>query len=754
MAGWVNNSPVGVFIEVEGSRENLDCFLTRIDHEKPPRSSIQSLEPSYHDAAGFVGFEIRQSESGGEKTALVLPDIATCADCLNDLFDPGNRRYQYPFTNCTNCGPRYSIIESLPYDRARTTMKQFVMCEACCAEYENPLDRRFHAQPNACPVCGPQLEYWDGSGSVISKKHDALLAAADAIGRGRIVAVKGIGGFHLMADARSDSAIQTLRQRKRREEKPFAVMLPSITVARAECEVTDLECRLLDSPESPIVLLKRRLTTTCIHSAVAPRNPYLGVMLPYAPLHHQLMAVLRFPVVATSGNLADEPICTDEMDALSRLSGIADAFLVHNRPIARHVDDSIIRVVAGREMMMRRARGYAPLPRPLDHPQPVILAVGAHLKNTIAVSIGRDAFISQHIGDLETTQSFDAFQRVIASFGKLYDVQPAEVACDRHPDYLSTQYSEGLGLPMTKVQHHFAHVLSCMADNEITGGCLGVSWDGTGFGLDGTIWGGEFLRVGSASITDHENRDEADEDRSGGAGERMSSGAGCSRYSFTRVAHIRTFPLPGGDRAIKEPRRSAAGLLFELFGEALFENERLPVFSADEETLLCSTLTRRVNCPRTSSAGRLFDAVAALTGLCPTVRFEGQAAMELEFLLETVASNEQYTIDLVDAGPEMNMLVLDWASMVKEILQDIHSTTPIPVISAKFHNALADAIVSVAMRVAETRVVLSGGCFQNRYLTERAIQRLRQEGFHPYWHQRVPPNDGGLSLGQIMAAGR
>jgi hydrogenase maturation protein HypF len=767
LPGWVNNSAQGVFIEVEGERERLEAFLLRLEPEKPPRAFIQSLESSFLDPVGYTTFEIRHSEEAGAKTAFVLPDLAVCPDCLREIFDPSDRRYRYPFTNCTNCGPRFSILLALLYDRPNTTMRVFPMCEACRAEYENPSDRRFHAQPNACPACGPHVELWDGAGATLATHYDALLAAAGAIRHGRIVAVKGLGGFHLMCDARSEEAVRLLRQRKRREEKPFALMFPSLESVTAMCEVSDMEARLLRSPESPIVLLRRKQvvgslgrwvigkpdhpTTQSpndpITPSVAPGNPTLGVMLPYTPLHHLLMAELGFPVVATSGNLSDEPICTDEREALERLGGIADLFLVHNRPIARHVDDSVARVMLGREMVLRRARGYAPLPVTLREPLPTLLAVGAHLKNTVAVSVGRQVFGSQHIGDLETAQAFDAFRRVIADFENLYELKPGAVACDLHPDYLSTHYAERSGLPVVRVQHHYAHVLACMAENEMDAPVLGVSWDGTGYGTDGTVWGGEFLRV--------------------------------TADGFERAARLRTFRLPGGERAVKEPRRAAMGLLYELFGDRLFTSplpltpsregrgntmalppgggglgggETLRAFSPAELVVLRRMLAQGVNAPVTSSMGRLFDAVASIVGLRQTVRFEGQAAMELEFALHGVETEEAYPFEVAERNGQP--AVVDWGPMICAILVDGECGLPAGMISAKFHNALAEMIVTVAGRVEEERVVLSGGCFQNRYLTERAVRRLRAEGFRPYWHQRVPPNDGGIALGQVMAAGR
>jgi hydrogenase maturation protein HypF len=811
LAGWVNNSPQGVFIEVEGPRAELEKFLLRLEIEKSPRSFIQSLEASWLDPVGYKAFEIRPSETGGNKTALVLPDIATCPDCLREIFDPTNRRHLYPFTNCTHCGPRFSIIESLPYDRANTSMKAFTMCPLCQAEYDDPRDRRFHAQPNACPVCGPRLEFWQsrtGFQPVSDSKNngdrrdacptnnDALLAAAKAIREGKIVAVKGLGGFHLMVDARNDKAVQLLRERKHREEKPFALMFPSLESVKAECEVSPLEERLLCSPEAPIVLLRRRRQSQIsnlksqIAEGAAPGNPYLGAMLPYTPLHHLLMAELRFPVVATSGNLNDEPICTDEREALERLGGIADVFLVHNRPIVRHVDDSIVRVMLDRELVLRRARGYAPLPITLNpqpstlNPQP-ILAVGAHLKNAVALSVGNRVFISQHIGDLETEQAYSAFHRVIADFKNLYEVRPQIIAADLHPDYLSTKFAlekvpssgfsrsgppeggtpsdkprhagsdqpslgsfgaAGTGAPqIIQVQHHIAHVLSCMAENEVAPPALGVSWDGTGYGTDGTIWGGEFFLVTNESIE--------------------------------RIAHLRPFRLPGGDQAVKEPRRTAIGLLYEMSGESIFSGQKvrregapnstrgacapLAAFSPAELATLKTMLVKKLNSPVTTSMGRLFDAVASLINLRQQIRFEGQAAMELEFVIDGANIGEAYPLPIenaVDQTKDLSRIthhasrILDWSPMVREILTDVERNIPIGIISAKFHNALAEGIVAVARHAGQNRVVLSGGCFQNRYLTERVVRRLQAEGFRPYWHQRVPPNDGGIALGQVVAA--
>jgi hydrogenase maturation protein HypF len=727
LPGWVLNSPQGVFIEVEGEKPELDLFLLRIQSEKPVPSFIQSLEYILLDPVHFSGFEIRRSERTGTRSALVLPDIATCEECLSEVLDPGNRRYRYPFTNCTHCGPRFTIIESLPYDRPNTSMKSFEMCRECRDEYENPNDRRFHAQPNACPVCGPQIQLWNSSGAVLSTRHDAIMETAAAIRKGKIIALKGLGGFHLIADARNAEAVKTLRFRKHREEKPLALMYPSLDSIRLDCSVSRLESRLLVSSESPIVLLDK--TPHCsIAPTVAPGNPHLGVMLPYTPIHHLLMRELDSPVVATSGNLSDEPICTDEREALVRLASIADLFLVHNRPIVQHVDDSIVRLVMGRELVLRRARGYAPLPIHCEKAVSNILAVGGHLKNAIALTVDHNVFLSQHIGDLENQEASEAFRKVIESFCRLYQINPARIAADLHPDYLSTKYARDYGIPLVSIQHHYAHVAACMAENQLDGAVLGVSWDGTGYGLDGTIWGGEFL------LTDE--------------------------TSFTRVASFRKFRLPGSSSAIKEPRRTAIGMLYEILGSALFSQKDLPpvrAFSESELAVLAQMLQKGINSPWTTSVGRLFDAIASLTGLRQLIKFEGQAAMEMEFAIESENTGLSYPYAISEqpaaegARPEMTV---DWEPSVRAILQDFRNSIPLANISKKFHNMLVEVIVAVARRISEKRVVLTGGCFQNRILLEHAVRRLEEEGFRPYWHQRVPPNDGGIALGQIFAASR
>lgn len=716
--GWVLNSSQGVRIEIEGERSQLDQFLLRLDWEKPPLAYVQSWETTFLEPKGFTEFTIRPSEEDGPRTALILPDIAPCVDCLREIFDPADRRHLYPFVNCTNCGPRFSIIEALPYDRPNTSMRCFSMCAECEAEYHDPGNRRFHAQPNACPACGPHLQFLDEKGNLLEDRHAALAAAENAIRDGRIVALKSVGGFQLVVDARDDAAVRRLRRRKLRTAKPLAIMVENLESVRALCHLPDSAARLLASSEAPIVLLREDRSN--VAPSVAPGNPNLGVMLPSSPLHHILMRNLGFPVVATSGNLSDEPICIDNAEAVERLAGIADFFLVHDRPIVRHVDDSVVRILLGREQMMRRARGYAPLPVHVAETLPPVLGVGAQLKNAVALGVGNDVFVSQHIGDLETPSAYDAFRRVCQDFQTLYDVAPEAVACDAHPGYLSSQFAEGLGSEPVRVQHHFAHVLSCMAENELAPPVLGIAWDGTGLGTDGTIWGGEFL---------------------------VADGS-----PFTRVAHFRTFKLPGGEAAIREPRRCALGLHYAISGDELFDHlERAPLlhFHERERSLLRQALDRDTYAPQTSSVGRLFDAVASLLEIRQQAEFEGQAAMDVEFAAEETETRSAYPCELKGENP----IVIDWEPMVIEILRDVQRGEFAGFMAAKFHNALVEAAVAVTHRVGIERVVLVGGCFQNRLLTERLVERLREEGFRPFWHQRVPTNDGGIALGQVVAAG-
>lgn len=727
LRGWCRNSSQGVQIEVEGERAALEAFRMALDREGPPRAAIHGCETTWLDPVGLGPFAILDSDQSGATSAVVMPDIAICESCRGELLDPNNRRYRYPFINCTNCGPRYSIIEALPYDRAHTSMRGFAMCPACRREYEDPLDRRFHAEPNACPVCGPHVALWDGAGRVVAERGAALAAAGNALRAGRILALKGLGGFQLLVDATDDQAVRRLRDRKHRDEKPFALMCPDVECTREHARLSSDEMRLLASPEAPIVLVTARAGDQSLSPAVAPGMRQLGVMLPYTPLHVLLLRDLRRPVVATSGNHAEEPMVIDEREALEALGGIADLFLVHDRPIVRHVDDSVVRIVAGRELLLRRARGYAPLPLPLGVEAPPIVGVGAQLKNTVAITAGDGVVVSQHIGDLDSTRTGEAFHAALDSLTRLYRVTPVAVAVDRHPDYLSTAYGRALGLPVTAVQHHYAHLAACMADNDLTGPVLGAVWDGTGYGDDGTVWGGEFLRA--------------------------------TADGFERDVSLRPFRLPGGDRAAREPRRSALGVLAAMGPDAVARWRRLrpDVFGEEEWRVLRHAESRGVNAPVTTSMGRLIDAAAGLAGVRDVMRFEGQAAMLLEQAVDP-SVHDAYPMELVPPEPDWlpgawapPPMVVNWAPLVEALLSDVERGVPVGTIAARVHLALAEVLVAVATVLGERRLLLTGGCFQNRVLTEAAVARLRAAGVQPYWHQRLPPNDGGISAGQIVA---
>jgi hydrogenase maturation protein HypF len=790
LGGWVTNDARGVVIEVEGDDDALNAFLDAVRASPPERALIRDVRASWLAAAGLARFEIRASDAGGERTAIVMPDVATCDACLRDVAEPDDRRFGYAFTNCTGCGPRFTIVRALPYDRANTTMAGFRMCAACAGEYDDPGDRRFHAQPNACAVCGPRLALWAADGSPaleaavrvtamgraddrasagahagsapepagrvrihgvasddaaepagrirvdgVASDDVVLDAVAAALVAGRIAAVKGLGGFHLMADARNDAAVRALRERKGRERKPLALMARDLDQVGALCSLSEEVAHVLRAPDAPIVLLHRRPDAD-VAPSVAPDNPYLGVMLPATPLHHLLLGRVPGPLVATSGNRSDEPICTDEHEAVERLRGIADLFLVHDRPIERHADDSIVAVIAAAPRVLRRARGRAPLPIALADAVPPILAVGGQLKNTIALARGHDVFISQHIGDLETPQARAAFARVIADFLRFYDVTPIVIAHDLHPGYVSTDWAlrreyggaaggdggslardraafDGTGLTRIAVQHHHAHLAACLAENATTGRALGVIWDGTGYGTDGTIWGGEFI-LGDAA-------------------------------GFERVAHLRPFRLPGGDAAVREPRRAALALLYEI-GTA---DAAASLFDGSELRVLSHMLDTGTHAPITTSMGRLFDGVAALIGLPARVAFEGEAAMALEFVAD---QDEPSSYDVPLGTGTAGALVLDWEPALRAIVADRTRAVTPGTIAARFHNGLVAAAVAVAERVGESRVALSGGCFQNRLLTGRLTGALHAAGFDVLLHRQVPPNDGGISLGQVAVA--
>jgi hydrogenase maturation protein HypF len=717
-SGWVANTGAGLTIAIEGEPELQRQFLDRLASPPPP-AHILSLSVDRRPLEDYRGFEIRRSEAEGLSPAFVLPDLAICDDCRRDLLDPASRFYRYPFTGCSRCGPRYSIIESLPYDRERTAMAGFAMCPACARDYRSPTNRRFHAQTIGCADCGPILSLLDAQGTALASGDQALKAACGYLRAGKIVAVKGIGGFQLWVDAADQAAVERLRVRKQRPAKPFALMVAGLPETEALCFLSDLERQSLASPAAPIVLLKRR-RQAAVAEAVAPGNTLLGVMLAYAPLHHLLLHGFGGPVVATSGNRGNEPICIDNDQARERLAGIADYFLAHDRPILRPLDDSVARVIDGRLTLLRRARGYAPQPILSATKLPDALAVGGHLKNTVAIGRDRQMIASPHVGDLECEASVRQCEAALADLRQFYLSEPKLIVRDLHDDYGASRIAEREAqrseppLNVIKVQHHYAHVLACMAEHGLEPPLLGVAWDGNGLGSDNTLWGGEFLRI--------HNR------------------------GFERFAHLHAFALPGGEKAIREPRRAALGLLYALDpGRAL---ERMAAhFSTMELNLLASALEKGINCPHTTSIGRLFDAVASLLGLCQVNRFEGQGAIALEQSAAAVESELVYEFWIAGTQP----LLLDWRPMIEQLLADI-PRLGCGRIARKFHNTLAAMTVAVSEWACERTVVLSGGCFQNALLTEQAAGQLKSAGFQVYCHEKIPPNDGGLSLGQLYAA--
>lgn len=707
--GWIINSSEGVKIEAEGVERNVDDFLKRLRSEKPVNSIINDFKYSLTPVKNFSEFEIKESNSSSLKTALILPDLATCSDCLAEVFNPTDRRYLYPFTNCTNCGPRFSIIESIPYDRQNTTMSEFIMCDECRSEYENPLNRRFHAEPNACPKCGPQIKLYDNKKN-LAESENLIKTVCEFILAGKIIALKGLGGYQLLADARNNEAVKRLRERKHREEKPFAMMFPSMEMIKKCCEVSDKEEKLLSSVQSPIVLLKKK-KNDFITEEVSPSNNYHGVMLPYTPLHHILMKQLNIPIIATSGNISDEPICINDEEVFEKLKGIADYFVTHNRKIVRQVDDSVVRVIKDKPFMIRRARGYAPYPVIFDEKVPSAIAVGGQLKNTIAISSGKNIFISQHIGDLDSKEAFHAFKKIISDFKNLYDINPVYIISDLHPDYVSTKFAQLSGINLIQVQHHYAHVLSCTAENKIEGEVLGISWDGTGYGTDENIWGGEFLKV---------NKDK-----------------------FERFAHFKYLPLPGGEKAIKEVWRIGASLLYSVTND----KEKVKKFYKDYDVSnILDLINKKINSPLCSSVGRLFDGVASLIDLKQSASFEGQAAMQLENIINKDIG-DSYNFEIIKS--EQNNYIIDWKNVVLNIADDIENQISKQTISLKFHNALVNIILNVCKLVGIKKIALSGGCFQNKYLIERTIDKLKEAGFDVYWQSQIPTNDAGICLGQM-----
>lgn len=721
LAGSVLNDSQGVQIDIEGLQTVVADFLIAIKEELPPLASIGRLEIVECPVIGSDGFSIVKSQSGRSRVAQIAPDSNVCPDCLAELFDPNDRRYRYPFINCTNCGPRYSIVTDIPYDRPLTTMVDFPMCPVCRSEYEDPTSRRFHAQPNACVECGPQLSFaaTDGRSAAVA---DPIAETVQRLKAGEIVAVKGLGGYHLAVDASNDDAVTRLRQRKQRDEKPFALMSFSLERVRQFAEVQNLEERLLTSVERPIVLLRNR-DDHRLSKTIAPNNKYFGVMLPYTPLHYLLLQEFD-ALVMTSGNQSDEPIAFENSDAQNRLSGIADCYLEHNRRIHIRTDDSIARLLDGEPVMHRRSRGYVPRGVHLPAEQVVVLAVGAELKNTICLTRGDRAYLSHHIGDLKNQPVVDAMKQAVGHLQGLLEVKPVLIAHDLHPDYLSTNVAEELSvaLPLVAVQHHHAHLASCLVDNGQVGPAIGVIFDGIGYGSDGHIWGGEFL-----------------------LGDLRAS---------QRVGHFAYQPMPGGDAATKEPWRMAVSYLQAAYGNELPALPFLQQLDSSAVKLLLQMIDKRLNSPLTSSVGRLFDAVAALVGVRNQVSYEGQAALELEMLIE---GDEQqayrFGFDVVDG-----LLQIDVLPMIKRVVEDVAGEVPASLVSARFHNGMAQLVLEVCQRISAERgrfpVALSGGVFQNRYLTERVAKLLREAGFEVLLHRQVPPNDGGLALGQAAIAAR
>jgi hydrogenase maturation protein HypF len=725
LRGWVCNTSEDVRIEVEGEEKDIEQFLRGLREQAPPLSHIEDITVTHGSPSNYEKFEIRHSLAQEGKYQLVSPDIATCPECLREILDPGDRRYRYPFTNCTNCGPRFTIIADIPYDRPNTTMHRFQMCPKCQQEYDDPLDRRFHAQPNACPKCGPQLELVDARGNPVTC-DDIIAKTTQLLREGKIVAVKGLGGFLLACDATSDTAVNRLRQRKNRPAKPLAIMVSSLDEVRKHCHVNNDEEKLLTSPGSPIVLIQWK-TDSPITPAVAPGLKYLGMMLPYTPMHHILLRETGLPLVMTSGNLSEEPIAKDNDEAVRRLGSIADYFLMHNRDIYARYDDSVTIVERSVPQFIRRARGYAPYPIHLNDTSRQILGCGAEEKNTFCLTRDNYAFVSQHIGDMENLETMEHFINTIELYKKLFRIEPEIIAHDLHPDYLATKYAKEMAakdsnIKLFPVQHHHAHIASCMADNGREAPVIGVSFDGTGYGTDGNIWGGEFL------VADYQK--------------------------FTRLGHLEYLPLPGGALAIKKPYRTAIGYLLSL---GIDLNRQLPFLKNvdhEEIDIIKSQVEKGINSPLTSSCGRLFDAVSALIGVRSVIEYEAQAAIDLEMLAyEEASETGSYPFAVTEQNGESIIKLQD---LFSAIIHDLLSNVPKARIAMKFHSTVARMIVdlctSISSNTGLTYVALSGGVFQNRLLLRKALALLESDGFEVFTHRQVPCNDGGISLGQVVIA--
>ncbi len=724
LAGQVLNDSAGVDIEVQGPAESVKKFIGRLQPEAPPLSRIVTFDVSeihLHELPtnGDREFKIVKSHGTQEQKVLISPDVTVCADCLRDMFNTADRRYLYPFTNCTNCGPRFTIVRDIPYDRPLTSMAVFPMCPECQEEYDDPANRRFHAQPNACWTCGPQLEFWDAAGILVAGE-DPIAAAVARIRAGEIVAIKGLGGFHLAVDATNNDAVVRLRERKRRFEKPLAIMVPDVETAERYCVISEDARKALMSVQRPIVLAPRRENSK-IPEAVAPGIHELGVFLPYTPLHYLIFHAGQFDaLVMTSANLSEEPIAIENQEALRRLGGIADWFLVHNREILIRSDDSVVRASGGKVRQIRRSRGFVPMPVFLDREVAPVLAVGGELKNTICLTRGKTAFLSQHIGDLENIESLGFFHETVEHLTRILEIEPQAIAYDLHPEYLSTKWAlEQTGKKLVGVQHHHAHIASCMAENHLHEKVMGFSLDGTGYGTDGHIWGGEVLLA----------------DFNG----------------FERAAHFEYIPMPGGAAAIREPWRMALSYLHHHFGEELY-GLGIPFvrrLERKKSDVLVGMIEKKINSPLTSSCGRLFDAVAALLGIRDTVSYEGQAAIQLENTMTGTSDEGAYPLTVSDG-------VIQTRSLFEAIIRDIRGGVSTGVISGRFHNGLINAFLGIAGTLRERtsieRVCLSGGTFQNLYLSENLQRQLESAGFTVYTQAEVPCNDGGLSLGQALIA--
>ncbi len=722
LTGYVANTSQGVDLEVEGREDSLTSFLSAITSAPPPLAYISDLSWAYVAPRNERGFVIRASESTAERSVIISPDMCVCEDCLAEMRNPRDRRYRYPFINCTNCGPRYTIVKDIPYDRDFTTMREFLMCPACLEEYNNPLDRRFHAQPNACWDCGPRISLHDRNGRKI-EANDPVFEAIGLLSKGKIVAIKGLGGFHLAVDAENESAVKALRKRKNREEKPFAVMTGSLETAAGIGIIDDKEADILLSPQRPIVLIRKRKGHG-ISPKVAPKNSYFGIMLPYTPIHHLLMDGPYRALVMTSGNRSEEPITITNEAAMRDLSDIADFFLLHNRDIHLRSDDSVVRVFKGKPQHLRRSRGYVPVPvfLPPDIPfLPCSIGLGGGLKSTVCLQKGGRAFLSQHIGDMENLETFEFFKLTIDHLKKILEAMPRVAVHDLHPDYLSTRYAESLeGIESLQIQHHHAHIVSCMAENGFMDPVIGVALDGTGYGPDKTVWGGEILL---ADVT-----------------------------SFRRIGHLDQVPLPGGDAAARNPWRMAVVYLHKAFGEGFVDLD-LPFIRMMDSVKVKNILRmgeRGLNSPLTSSCGRLFDAVSAILGIRGINAYEGQAAIELE-MCRSLISCEPYPWIVRD---DAEGFILETAPIIRGIVEDILSGFGISLVSARFHAAIvgmvSEAVTKVRDKTGLSTVALSGGCFQNLAILKGLADQLQGMGFRVILHTKVPTNDGGISLGQAV----